>query len=66
MSDYKKNNKWDVIFDCLYYNYINANIKILKKDYSLRFQINIWKSKSLEEKNKIITIANNYINSLYN
>lgn len=61
MSDYKREN-WDIIFDCLYYNYINISEK---NNYSNRFQISIWRNKSLEEKKNIITIANKYINSLY-
>ena len=33
MSDYKKDDWCDVI-DCLYYNFIDKHIKILKENYS--------------------------------
>ena len=62
MSNYKNINNWSYIFTCLYYNYISKHINILKKDYSLAFQISIWGKK--KEKNKIIQDANNYIKLL--
>jgi deoxyribodipyrimidine photolyase-related protein len=64
MSNFKDINNWSKIFDCLYYNYISKNINILKNDYSLRFQINLWNKKSLVDKNNIIDTANTYIKSL--
>ena len=65
MSDYK-NNDWCNIFNCLYYNYISENIEILKNDYGLRFQLSLWKKKTVDDKKNIITIAKNYIKSLKN
>jgi deoxyribodipyrimidine photolyase-related protein len=62
MSNFKNINNWSYIFNCLYYNYISKHINILKKDYSLAFQISIWGKK--KEKNKIIQDANNYIKLL--
>lgn len=66
MSNFKNNNDWGEIFNCLYYNYIAKNINILKKDYGLAFQISIWIKKTQSEKNKIIQIANKFINLLNN
>ena len=64
MSNYKNVDNWSEIFNCIYYNYIAKNIDILKSDYGLRFQLSIWKKKSLEDKKKIINIAENYIKLL--
>ena len=61
MSNYKDINLWSTTFNCLYYNYISKNIDILKSDYGLRFQLALWKKKTLEDKNKINNIAENYI-----
>ena len=63
MSNFK-DESWCKIFNCLYYNYISKNIDILKNDYGLRFQLSIWKKKSLENKKEIINIAENYIKLL--
>jgi deoxyribodipyrimidine photolyase-related protein len=64
MSNFKDVNDWSEIFNCLYYNYISHNFNILKNDYGLRFQISLWKKKSLEDKNLIIKNADNYIKLL--
>ena len=64
MSNFKNVDNWSETFNCLYYNYIAKNIDILKSDYGLRFQLSVWKKKSLDDKNKIIKIANNFIKML--
>ena len=64
MSNFKNIDNWSEIFNCLYYNYISKNIDILQNDYGLRFQISLWKKKSLDDKKKIIYIGVNYIKSL--
>ena len=65
MGDYDRGD-WNVIFDALYYNYINNNLKELERDYALRFQISIWKKKPLSDRRKIIDIAKKYIKLLNN
>jgi deoxyribodipyrimidine photolyase-related protein len=64
MSNYKDIDNWSKTFNCLYYNYISKNINIVKSDYGLRFQISIWKKKSIEDKKKYIIIAEQYIKML--
>ena len=64
MSNFKNIDNWSEIFNCLYYNYIYKNFEILKSDYGLRFQISLWSKKSIEDKQKIIKVAQNYINLL--
>lgn len=66
MSNFKNIDNWSEIFDSMYYNYISKNINILKNDYSLRFQINLWNKKSQSDKNEIINLANKYIKSINN
>ena len=78
MSTYKKkedenkiiiNNEefeWYEIWDGLYYNFINDNIKILEKNYSTSNIASIWKKKSKEDKDKLLKIANKYIKKYIN
>jgi deoxyribodipyrimidine photolyase-related protein len=74
MSNYKKkpnllqkiniNNidyEWYIIWDCLYYNFINNNIDYFSKNYSTANIVNIWKKKTKKEQNEIIKIANDFI-----
>lgn len=70
MSDYKKNEgvikldkeyKWSKVWDSLYYNFINDNIKEFKKNYAISMQVRHWEKKKEEEKKEIKKIARTYI-----
>jgi deoxyribodipyrimidine photolyase-related protein len=64
MSNYKK-DKWCIIMDALYYNFINIHKKYLSKNYATSRQVAFWNKKSISEKNKIIKIANDYLNLIF-
>jgi deoxyribodipyrimidine photolyase-related protein len=74
MSTYKKtqntyqkitiNNQeyeWFEIWDALYYNFINDNIKLFSKIYSTAQLVKHWKNKTKKEKDDIIDIAHKYL-----
>ena len=65
MSNYKKDNNWDVIWDALYYNFINKHETILKKNYAIAQQVNNWNNKSKKEQDELIEIANKFLKKLY-
>jgi deoxyribodipyrimidine photolyase-related protein len=60
MSNYKK-DKWSIIWDALYYNFINNHQKLFKHNYAIAQQVNNWNKKSKSEQNEIIKIANQYL-----
>jgi deoxyribodipyrimidine photolyase-related protein len=60
MSDYKK-EKWCILWDALYYNFINVHQEYLSKNYGTSRQVLHWKKKLDKEKNKIIKIASEYL-----
>ena len=64
MSNYKKNNNWEIIWDALYYNFINKHKVLLKKNYAIAQQVNNWNNKSNKEQNDIIHIANQFLKKL--
>lgn len=61
MSDFKKDGKWDVIWDALYYAFINANKTEFAKNYSTASAVFVWNKKSTSEKNKLLTISKEYL-----
>jgi deoxyribodipyrimidine photolyase-related protein len=61
MSDFKKDGKWDVIWDALYYAFINANKQEFAKNYSTANAVSVWNKKSASEKNKLLTTAKEYL-----
>jgi len=60
MSDYKRGD-WDVLFDSIYYNFINNNIDYLKGNYATSRQVAHWNKKSPLEKKTIINRVKEYI-----
>jgi len=60
MSDYKK-EEWCILWDALYYNFINRHQTYLSKNYGTSRQVAHWKKKTDKEKSKIIKIANEYL-----
>jgi deoxyribodipyrimidine photolyase-related protein len=63
MSDYKK-EEWCILWDALYYNFINIHQEYLSKNYGTSRQVSHWKKKSDEEKNNIIKVASKYLNKI--
>jgi deoxyribodipyrimidine photolyase-related protein len=63
MSNYKKDD-WCIIFDSLYYNFINKHQSILKKNYSTALSVSNWNKKSEKEKKEIIHKANKYYETM--
>ena len=62
MSDYKKDEKWEILWDALYYNFINNHYKLLKKNYGTVMQVKHCDNKTKNEQNEIKKIANKFIN----
>jgi deoxyribodipyrimidine photolyase-related protein len=63
MSDYKK-EEWCILWDALYYNFINVHQTCLSKNYGTSRQVAHWKKKSDKEKNNIIKLASEYLNKV--
>jgi deoxyribodipyrimidine photolyase-related protein len=59
------NESWNVIWDALYYNFIDKHEKILRKNYAIAQQVKHWDNKSDEEKNQIKKIAKKYLSELF-
>jgi deoxyribodipyrimidine photolyase-related protein len=64
MSTYKRDKEWDIIWDALYYNFIDKHYDILKKNYAIAQQVKHWDNKSKNEQDEIKKIANKYIKEL--
>lgn len=65
MSSYKKDGTWDVIWDSLYYQFIDKHNKILRTNYATAQMVKHWDNKSDEDKKQIIKIAKKYLNELF-
>ena len=63
MSDYKKED-WCVIWNALYYNFINTHQKYLKKNYSWAKHVSFWNKKTNIEKKEIFDITKSYIKNI--
>jgi len=63
MCNFVKKGDWCIIWDSLYYSFINENIELFKKNYAISQQVNNWMKK--ENKKEIIKIANKYIKLNY-
>ena len=48
MRNYK--GEWCEIWDVLYYNFINKNIKLLQHNYATSRQVNHWLNKKIKKK----------------
>lgn len=59
MSDFKK-GEWCEIWEALYYQFINNNIKILKNNYSTSIMVKHWLNKLPANKKKLLDIAKIY------
>jgi deoxyribodipyrimidine photolyase-related protein len=63
MSDYKKDS-WCVIYDALYYNFINTHQKYLASNYATSRQVAFWNKKSESTKKKILDDAKKYLKNI--
>lgn len=54
--------EWYEIWDALYYNFINDNLKDFSKNYSTARSVSHWNKKSGKEKNKLLNLSKKYIN----
>jgi deoxyribodipyrimidine photolyase-related protein len=68
MSSYRLNKYskigdyyWNEIWDALYYQFINDNIKILEKIYAVARNVKHWKNKTVKQKKDLLDIANYYL-----
>ncbi len=65
MSSYKRDGSWDVIWDALYYNFIDKHENILKNNYAIAQQVKHWNNKSDDEKQQIRKTAKKYLTQLF-
>lgn len=63
LSDYKR-EEWCVVWDALYYNFINTHQNYLRKNYSWARHVSFWNKKSTAEKNNILKISKNYMKKI--
>jgi len=61
MSNYKKDNNWNIIWDALYYNFISKHHNILRKIYATAMQVKHFDKKTDSEIKEIKRIANEYL-----
>lgn len=63
MSNYtrRKNEDWWVIWDAIYYHFINRHQNILRSNYATSRQVAHWDRKSNKDKNDTIALAQKYI-----
>jgi deoxyribodipyrimidine photolyase-related protein len=66
MSTFKKNkdSEWSIIWDAVYYAFINKHYKLLKSNYATARQVKHWTDKSDKEQKELIKIAKKYFNSI--
>lgn len=64
MSHYKKDGKWDKIWDALYYSFIDKHELLLKRIYSTSQLVNYWNRKKKDEKDDIRKDAISFIKNL--
>jgi deoxyribodipyrimidine photolyase-related protein len=62
MSNYKKTENWTIIFDSLYYRFIDQHKLILEKNYATAMSVKLLNKK--KDIKKIIDKGNDYINSI--
>ena len=63
MSNYKKDD-WCLIWEALYYTFINKHRKMLAKNYAFASQVKNLDNKSIHDRKKLFAIAKDYIDNL--
>jgi deoxyribodipyrimidine photolyase-related protein len=59
MSNFKK-GEWCIIWDAVYYSFINKHKKILAANYATAMQVKHWTNKNKEDQNNLLQIAKKY------
>lgn len=62
MSDFKKNGKWEIIWDALYYNFVDRHQDLLKTIYATVNAVRNWERK--KNKEEILMTAKDYLKYL--
>jgi deoxyribodipyrimidine photolyase-related protein len=63
MSNFKKDN-WTIIWDAVYYNFIDKHKKLLSSNYATAMQVKHYTKKSIKDKEEIKKISHDYIKKL--
>mgnify|MGYP001213650365 FL=1 len=63
MSNYKK-DKWQEIWDALYWRFIDKHREVFYKNIRMKFMVSMYDKMLIEKKEKFIIIADNYLKSL--
>ena len=64
MSTYKKDGIWDIVWNALYYHFIDRHTDLLRKNYAVARQVYFYDKKSKKEKDEIKKIASFYLREL--
>lgn len=64
MSNYKKDGYWELIWDSLFWNFINNHYDTLKNQARMYFMTANWDKKSLEEKSLLLNRAKEFLDKL--
>ena len=63
MSNYKK-GEWAIVWDSLFWNFINNNKDFFKKNPRMRMLVSSFEKMNYEKKKSIINTASEFLNSL--
>ena len=63
MSNFKKGD-WCLIWDAVYYSFINKHKKLLASNYATAMQVKHWNNKTKSEQDNLIKIAKKYNKTL--
>jgi deoxyribodipyrimidine photolyase-related protein len=59
MSNFKK-GEWCLIWDAVYYSFINKHEKLLASNYATAMQVKHWNNKSKKDQDELLKIAKKY------
>ena len=64
MSNYKK-GEWSVVWDSLYWNFINKNREFFKKNPRMSMMVSMYDRQNLDKKNQDLNIVTTFMESLF-
>ena len=64
MSNYKK-GEWSVVWDALYWNFINKNREFFKKNPRMSMMVSMYDRQKLDKKNQDLNIVTTFMESLF-
>jgi len=64
MSDFDEGD-WTIIWDALYYNFINNNYDEIRSNYSTAFIAKHWKTMDTKKKNNMLKVSSEYLKYLH-